>query len=180
MTLESWCAMAMLAPFIALYFLVLPVIGLLVALVLIMTGPKPVTASRVSETLMQQYLLWAVGLAYLTNCLLLLFFAGPSQFGVAIASLGISVVGLYALRRGRQARFAALLSSAVFLWGSAVVYGFEILTKVQEFTAGTTLVLLVAVALPFVGFALLRLSEANRTQPTLPASTNADSSPATA
>lgn len=171
--------MAMLAPFITLYFLVLPAVGALVAVVLILAGPRPITAARVYETLIGQYLLWVVGLAYLVNFLLLIF-TGPAQFGVAVASLGICIVGLYAVRRGGQARFAALLANSVFLWGAAAVYGFEIATSVQELTAGSAVVLLVAVALPLVGLDLLRRSERHPLPPVPASSANLDSSAASA
>lgn len=154
---------------IAGYFVTLPVLGFVVALVLVVAGPRPITAARVFETLLRQFLLFGIGLAYFMNFIFHSFFGdlaaeligwtdSPFQFEVGVASLGFSLVGFYAVRRDTAVRFAALLGTAAFVWGAAVGHIAQIVTAGNYSPGNAGFMLYADIALPAVGFLLLWLA----------------------
>lgn len=154
---------------IAGYFVTLPVLGFLVALVLVVAGPRPITAARVYDTLLRQFLLFGIGLAYFTNFIFHSFFGdlaaeligwtdSPFQFEVGVASLGFSLVGFYALRRDNAVRFAALLGTAAFVWGAAVGHIVQIVAAGNFAPGNAGFMLYADIALPAIGFLLLWLA----------------------
>ncbi|BAK37300.1 hypothetical protein MLP_42860 [Microlunatus phosphovorus NM-1] len=154
---------------IAGYFVTLPVLGMLVALVLIAIGPKPITAARVYETLLRQFLLFGIGLAYVVNFIFHSFFGelaasligwedSPFQFEVGVASLGFGLVGFFAISRDTAVRFAALLGPAAFVWGAAVGHIIQIVTAGNHSPGNAGFMLYADILLPFISFVLLWLA----------------------
>lgn len=154
---------------IAGYFVTLPVLGVLVAVVLVVAGPRPITAARVFETLLRQFLLFGIGLAYFTNFIFHSFFGdlaaeqigwtdSPFQFEVGVASLGFSLVGFFAVRRDTAVRFAALLGPAAFVWGAAVGHIVQIVVAGNYAPGNAGFMLYADIILPAFGFALLWLA----------------------
>lgn len=161
--------MELIGLLIARYFVVLPVLGMLIALVQVAAGPRPITSARVFETLLRQFLLFGIGLAYLVNFVFHTFFGelaaeligwsdSPFQFEVGVASLGFSLVGFFAIRRDNAVRFAALLGPAAFVWGAAVGHIIQLVVADNHAPGNAGFMLYADIILPFVGFLLLWLA----------------------
>lgn len=161
------------------YFLIFPVIGLLVAVVKILALPRPRDRGRIVEIALRQYLLFCIALAFLANFVVHTFFGhlaapligwepSPFEVEVGMASLGFALVGAYALGRDAAVRFAAVLGPAAFLWGAAVGHVVAIVQEGNFSPGNAGFVLYLDILLPIVGFVLVALSRRNRSGRTPP------------
>ncbi|RAI44449.1 DUF6790 family protein [Rhodoplanes roseus] len=105
--------------------------ALLVSAVVLLRGPRPLSAARVADVPLRWILFFPVGLMGLWGALGHIAFAqqaaasigwapSPFQYEVGVANLGIGLAGLYAAFRGFEARLATALMVAAFLGGAAV------------------------------------------------------------
>jgi hypothetical protein len=145
------------------------VLGLVAAAIEIARQPTPRDGTAVTEALLAWFLFFAIGVTYLYNAVFHVFFGdlaasfigwanSPFQAEVGYASLGFALVGFYAFRRGREARFAAVLGPACFLWGAAAVHVAD-MVRTHNFAPGNAGVIFWSdVLVPVVGFTLLALS----------------------
>ncbi len=89
------------------YFFTLLVIGLVAALISLLTKPKPLRINTVAEALFSYYMLFTIGLGNLVNFVFHVFFGdtaakfigweqSPFQAEVGFASLGIGIAGVIA------------------------------------------------------------------------------------
>ncbi len=158
---------------LGLYMLYLPIIGVVVASILIIRTPKPRPPGAVVEIWLRQYMLFVIGLSYLFNFVWHTAFAdlsarmigwenSPFQIEVGTASLGFALVGFLAVRGNFQVRLAAVLATAAFLWGAAVGHIVDLI-RTQNFSPGNAgFVLYLDILLPAIGFLLLWLSHRHR------------------
>jgi hypothetical protein len=147
------------------------VIGLLTAAVQVWAFQRPV-----AESFLAQYLLFAVGLTFLYNFVMHVFFAemaakfigwanSPFQYEVGYASLGFGVVAILAHRKGFEMRLAAILGPALFLWGAAGGHIYQMVTA-HNFAPGNAGVIFWAdIFVPILGFVLLGLAYRRRKTP---------------
>jgi hypothetical protein len=157
--------MEALIALVGLYFLYLPLLGAVVALVQILRLPKPRSRGAVFEICLRQYMLFAIGLCYLFNFVYHTVFAdfsarqigwanSPFQIEVGTASLGFALVGFLAVRGNDMVRLAALLATAPFMWGAAVTHIVDIV-QTQNFAPGNAgFVLYLDILIPAIGFFL--------------------------
>ena len=117
----------------------------------------------VPEALLAHFLLWSIGVSYLYNFVMHVFFAetaarfigwanSPFQYEVGFASLGFALVGLLAFRNDYGLRLAALLGPTAFLWGAAGGHIYQIATT-HNYSAGNSgVVLWTDILLPVIGW----------------------------
>jgi hypothetical protein len=153
-------------------------LGLLVSAVALSRRPRPVSKAIVSEKLLSDYILYAVGFMYLYNFVVHTVFAetsasfigwpnSPFQYEVGYASLGFGLAAIVAHRSNFAARLVAVLGPSMFLWGAAAGHIHEIL-KTRDFAPGNAgVVLWTDLLLPVIGFSLLYYyrSQHNSTAP---------------
>jgi hypothetical protein len=141
-------------------------VGLSVSAASLLRRHKPVSKKDVADKLLSDYLLYAVGLMYLYNCVVHTVFAktsaafigwadSPFQYEVGYASLGFGIAAIVAHRSTFTARLIAVLGPSLFLWGAAFGHIREILMT-QNFSPGNAgVVLWTDLFLPVIGFLLL-------------------------
>jgi hypothetical protein len=155
--------------FVVGYFLSMPLIGLVVALVQILRTRRPRPAGRVVEICTRQFMFWVVGMLFLCNFVFHTFFGelaasligwddSPFQAEVGYASLGFALLGFLAAFSSWSVRLGAVLAVTPFLWGAAVGHVVDMVQN-GNFTAGNAgFVLWLDILLPAVGIVLLWLS----------------------
>ena len=122
--------------------------------------------ATVFEALLAYYCLFAIGLSFLYNFVMHVFFAkmaaayigwadSPFQYEVGFASLGFGVVGLLAFRRDFGLRLAAVTGPAFFLWGAAAGHLYQMIAH-DNFSPGNAGVFFwTDIFLPVPGYFLL-------------------------
>jgi hypothetical protein len=104
------------------------VVGLLCSLIDLSFRQKPLDKRQVIEAFFSYFLLFSMGLSFLYNFILHVFFAemaasfigwanSPFQYEVGFASLGFAVVGMMAFKQSLGFRAAAVTGPSLFLWG---------------------------------------------------------------
>jgi hypothetical protein len=107
------------------FTLTLFVIGLLASTASLLRATRSWKAPVIVESLLAYFLLFSIGLSYLYNFMVHVFFSemaarfigwpdSPFQREVGFASLGFSVVGLLAFRGSSDMRAAAVVGPACF------------------------------------------------------------------
>jgi hypothetical protein len=144
------------------------VVALVFAAVAITRLPKPVSSARVIEKLMSWFVFWTIGVLYLYNAVLHMFFGrlaasfigwedSPFQFEVGTASLGFAAVGFLAAFGSFDLRLAAIIGPAIFMLGAAVGHVYQMVTA-HNFAPGNAGIMFWSdIVLPLVGFLLLWL-----------------------
>ncbi len=151
------------------YFVLLPIAGLVWAGAVVLRKGGRLTRVQAAGILLQGFLFFALGLSFLWNFVMHVFFGAaaahfigwadsPFQAEVGFASLGFAVVAFLACRGGYELRLAAIVGPALFLWGAAGGHLVQIV-KAGNFAPGNAgAVLWTDLLLPVLGFVLLRLA----------------------
>ena len=124
------------------------------------------TKALVFETLVAHYCLFTVGVYYLYNFIMHVFFGemtakfigwadSPFQLEVGFASLGFAVVGLLAFRKDFGLRLAAIAGPACFLWGAAAGHAYQMIAHDNFAPGNAGSVFWTDIIIPIVGFAFL-------------------------
>ena len=149
----------------SLTFLVLGIIISFVSLVI----KRPKNKNETAERFLAGYLFSAIGLSFLYNFMMHVFFSemsaefigwenSPFQYEVGYASLGFGIVSLCACRSSFHFRLAAILGPALFLWGAAGGHIYQIITAENLAPGNAGIVLWADIFLPVIGFVLLYLT----------------------
>lgn len=142
------------------------VAGFLAALVSLGVKKRPWSRETVVETLVAYFFLFSIGISYLYNFVMHVFFAGftaayigwadsPFQYEVGFASLGIGVAGVLSFRHNLAFRVATFLPPAFFLWGAAGGHIYQIVTAHNMAPGNAGTILWTDILLPVIGFVLL-------------------------
>lgn len=142
------------------------VAGFLAALVSLGVKKRPWSRSVIVEALVAYFFLFSIGISYLYNFVMHVFFAeftaayigwadSPFQYEVGFASLGIGVAGVLSFRRNLAFRVAAFLPPAFFLWGAAGGHIYQIVTAHNMAPGNAGTILWTDILLPVIGFVLL-------------------------
>ena len=144
------------------------VIGLVFSLVAIARAAKPVSAAVVVEKLISWHVFFAIGVSYLYNFVMHVFFGkmaaafigwadSPFQFEVGTASLGFAVVAFIAAFASFELRLAAILGPSIFTLGAAVGHVYQ-MVEAHNFAPGNAGVIFwTDIVIPLFGFVLLFL-----------------------
>jgi hypothetical protein len=150
------------------FTLTLLVVGLLASAASLLRAPRLWAAPTIVEALLSYFLLFSIGLSYLYNFVVHVFFSemaarfigwpdSPFQREVGFASLGFSVIGLLAFRGSSDMRTAAIVGPACFLLGAAGGHILEAVKTGNYAPGNVGVVLYTDILLPLIGFALLWL-----------------------
>jgi len=148
------------------YSLALLVLGLVVGIIAALRGARDRDA--VVEALFASYLLFALGLAFLCNFVMHVFFQAtasrfigwqPSPFEteVGTASLGFALVAFLAFKGGYGLRIGAVVGPAVFLLGAAAGHVYQMATAGNFAPGNAGPVFYTDIAVPLLGFLFLLL-----------------------
>jgi hypothetical protein len=151
---------------LANYPLTFFVVGLLFSIIAIARQPKPVGASMIVEKLLAWHVFWAVGVFNFYNFVMHGLFGemaaafigwadSPFQFEVATASLGFSVVGFFAVFRGFDLRFAAIVGPSFFMLGAAVVHVQHMVTEHNFAPGNAGVIFYMDIFIPVFGLGML-------------------------
>src|SRR5260370_20148403 len=127
---------AFILSYVALTFLIL---GLIFSGIAIARAPKPLALDVIVEKLLSWYVFFSVGVCYLYNAIVHIFFEkmaaafigwadSPFQFEVGTASLGFSIIGFIAAFRSFDLRLGAVIPFSIFTLGAAVGHVREMIT----------------------------------------------------
>lgn len=120
------------------------------------------------EDLFAPFLLWSIGVSFLYNFVMHVFFGpmsarfigwepSPFQAEVGFASLGFSLVGFLAWRGGRGLRIAAVAGPACFLLGAAAGHVVQIV-RAENFSPGNAgIIFYTDILIPIAGLVMLAL-----------------------
>ena len=142
------------------------VVGLFCAFGFLALKPKPLQKQQIIEAIFSYFLLFSIGISYLYNFIMHVFFAemsatfigwenSPFQYEVGCASLGFGIVGLIAFRQNLAFRAAAVIGPSLFLWGAAGGHVYQMITN-HNFSPGNAGVIFwTDIILPIIAFILL-------------------------
>jgi hypothetical protein len=150
------------------FTLTLLVIGLIASAVSLLRKPKPLTMPVVVEALFSYFLLFSIAISLFYNFVLHSFlgqmtagFIGwansPFQEEVGFASLGYSVVGFLAFKRGFDLRLAAVVGPGLFLFCAGLGHVYQIITTHNFAPGNAGIILYMDFLLPVIGVVLLWL-----------------------
>ncbi len=151
------------------YFFTLLIVGVVAALIALLTKHKPLRINIVVEAFLSYYMLFTIGISNLINFVFHVFFGdtaakfigwenSPFQAEVGFASLGIGIAGVIAFTASLSFRFATLIPPAVFSLGAAGGHIYQMIAA-QNFSPGNVgLVLPSDIIIPLIGFLFLWLS----------------------
>jgi hypothetical protein len=139
------------------------VLGLITAGISLARKPKPLPRGAVAEALLAHFLLFSMGICYLYNFVMHVFFGemsarfigwadSPFQAEVGYASLGMGLVGVLAFRNDRGLRLAALLGPTAFLWGAAIGHIHQMITAHNFAPGNAGIIFWSDVLLPVIGW----------------------------
>lgn len=144
------------------------VIGLVFSAAAITRAPEPRGAALVIEKLLSWFVFWTIGVLYLYNAVIHIFFGemaarfigwadSPFQFEVGTASLGFSALGFLAAFGSFDRRLAAILGSGIFLLGAAGGHVYQMITAHNFAPGNAGIIFWSDILLPAIGFLLLWL-----------------------
>ena len=142
------------------------VLGFIFALVSLAFKQKPLMKSQVVEALFAYFLLFSIGISYLYNFVMHVFFAemaaafigwanSPFQYEVGFASLGFGITGLIAFWKSLSFRAATVIGPSFFLWGAAGGHVYQMIANHNFAPGNAGIIFWTDVLLPIVAFGLL-------------------------
>ena len=144
------------------------VVGFIFALVSLVFKHKPLQKKKIIEAIFSYFLLFSIGISYLYNFVMHVFFAemaaafigwanSPFQYEVGFASLGFGIVGLLAFRQGLAFRAASIIGPSFFLWGAAGGHVYQMIASHNFAPGNAGIIFWTDVFLPVIAFGLLYL-----------------------
>lgn len=147
------------------------VIAIICSLVSIFRHKGELTRSRIVEAIFKYYCFWVQGICWIYNGMMHIIFhkmaAGfigwadsPFQLEVGVASLGMGIVGLIAIKKNFGLRLALIINSSVFLWGAALGHIYQIMIADNHTAGNAGLMLWSDFLIPVISIILLSFSYA--------------------
>lgn len=144
------------------------VIGLVCAGVALMRAPRPLHGALIVEKLIAWFVFWTIGVAYLYNGVVHVFFGkmaaafigwadSPFQLEVGMASFGFAFVGFFAAFRSFELRVAAIVGPAIFMLGAAIGHAYQIALTHNMAPGNAGVMFYSDIVLPVIGVVLLGL-----------------------
>jgi hypothetical protein len=151
---------------VANYAFTMFVLGFVAAGIALAAKPYPRPFNALAETLFAYFLLFNIGLSYLVNFVMHVFFGevasrfigwpwSPFETEVGFASLGFSLVGFLAFRGSYGLRTAAIVGPSMFLFGAAGGHVYQMIVAHNFEPGNAGLVFYMDIIIPIVGFVLL-------------------------
>jgi MFS family permease len=144
------------------------VVGFIFAFISLVFKHKPLQKKQIIEAIFSYFLLFSIGISYLYNFVMHVFFAemtaafigwanSPFQYEVGFASLGFAIVGLLAFRQGLAFRAASIIGPSFFLWGAAGGHVYQMITSHNFAPGNAGIIFWTDIFLPVIAFVLLYL-----------------------
>lgn len=141
-------------------------LGLVAATVSLLSTRRQRNTERVAATLLRWFLVFSVGVSFLTSFVMHSFFGAavahaigwapsPFQFEVGTASLGFALVAFLAAFGNLGLRLAALVGPAAFLWGAAAAHWIQSQPLQARLPGELGSMLDASLYVPLIGFVLL-------------------------
>ncbi|CAM2950257.1 Uncharacterised protein [Legionella steigerwaltii] len=148
------------------------ILGLICALLECLIYSRQMKKAKVIEIIFSWYLLFNVGLAYLFNFVMHVFFGdftaqfigwpqSPFQMEVGFASLGIAVNGIISFKGSIAFRAATIIVPALFLWGAAGVHLYQMIVAHNFEPGNAGSVFWTDIFMPVIAFLLLWMNYRN-------------------
>jgi hypothetical protein len=142
------------------------IIGLIFSVVAIFRSRQRRDAALIVEKLLAWYIFFGIGVIYLYNFVVHVFFGrvsaafigwsdSPFQFEVGTASLGFAVVGFIAAFGSFDRRVAAIIGPAIFSLGAAAGHVYQMMTAGNFAPGNAGVIFYTDITLPLFGFLLL-------------------------
>jgi hypothetical protein len=149
------------------------VLGLIAAAIAYAAKPQPRSGAQLIEALFSYFLLFSVGISFLYNFVMHVFFGAmaarfigwadsPFQAEVGFASLGFAAVGFLAFRGDRGTRTAAVVGPSLFLLGAAGGHIYQMITAHNFAPGNAGIIFWTDILVPAIGFGLLYLQTQTR------------------
>jgi hypothetical protein len=149
------------------------VLGLIAAAIAYAAKPQPRSGAQLIEALFSYFLLFSVGISFLYNFVMHVFFGAmaarfigwadsPFQAEVGFASLGFAAVGFLAFRGDRGTRTAAVVGPSLFLLGAAGGHIYQMITAHNFAPGNAGIIFWTDILVPAIGFGLLYLQSQSR------------------
>lgn len=144
------------------------VVGFIFSSISLVFKHKPLHKKQIIEAFFSYFLLFSIGISYLYNFVMHVFFAemtaafigwanSPFQYEVGFASLGFGIVGLLAFRQGLAFRTASIIGPSFFLWGAAGGHVYQMITSHNFAPGNAGIIFWTDIFLPVIAFVLLYL-----------------------
>jgi hypothetical protein len=144
------------------------VMGLIAAAIAYAAKPRPRRRAELIEALLSYFLLFSVGISFLYNFVMHVFFGeiaarfigwadSPFQAEVGFASLGFAAVGFLAFRGDAGMRIAAVVGPSLFLLGAAGGHIYQMITAHNFAPGNAGIIFWTDILVPAIGFGLLYL-----------------------
>ncbi|KTD66986.1 hypothetical protein Lste_3192 [Legionella steelei] len=148
------------------------ILGLLCALLEWLVRSRPMEKAMVIELIFSWYLLFNIGLAYLFNFIMHVFFGdftaqfigwpqSPFQMEVGFASLGIALNGIISFKGQIAFRAATIIVPALFLWGAAGGHLYQMIVAHNFEPGNAGSIFWTDIFMPIIAFLLLWLQYRN-------------------
>ncbi len=148
------------------FTITLLILSILATAISLFCKRQSLNKALVIDTVLAYFILFTIGIGYLYNFIMHVFFAeftaefigwapSPFQLEVGFASLGFAITGILAFGCSFGFRAATIIGPAFFLWGAAGghIYQMVIAGNFSPGNAGS--VFISDLILPIIGFALL-------------------------
>src|SRR5258706_4570368 len=144
------------------------ILGLIFSGIAIARAPKPLALDVIVEKLLSWYVFFSVGVCYLYNAIVHIFFGkmaaafigwadSPFQFEVGTASLGFSIIGFIAAFRSFDLRLGAVIPFSIFTLGAAIGHVREMITACNFAPGNAGVIFYTDLVIPAFGLLLLWL-----------------------
>ena len=138
----------------------------LIFIVIALLRIKDRNPSNVIEAIFSYFLLFNIGISYLYNFIMHVFFGdmvakfigweqSPFQLEVGFASLGFAVIGIISFWSSLPFRAATVLAPSMFLWGAAGGHVYQMITKHNFAPGNAGVVFWTDIIMPILGLLLL-------------------------
>ncbi len=152
--------------------LTLFILSILFACLSLWRTPNPINKSKIIDILFAYFLLFNIGLSYLYNFVMHVFFGevaaafigwaqSPFQLEVGFASLGFGIVGVYSFWGSLGFRAATVLAPSFFLWGAAGGHIYQMIVADNFAPGNAGIIFWSDIFIPIIGLTLLCLQYRN-------------------
>lgn len=148
------------------FTLTLFVLSIIAAGIALAFKSKPVNKPVVIDVLFSYFLLFNIGISYLYNFVMHVFFGdiaaqfigwaqSPFQLEVGFASLGFAVIGIISFWSKIGFRAATVIAPAMFLWGAAGGHIYQMVVANNYAPGNVGVIFWTDIFMPIIGFILL-------------------------
>jgi hypothetical protein len=146
------------------------IIGLIAALISLLTRRRGERPGRVLEEIFAFYLLFPIGISFFYNFVMHVFFGemaahfigwqnSPFQAEVGFASLGFAIVGFLAFRGSHGLRIGAVVGPAFFLLGAAGGHVYQMIVAHNFAPGNAGVIFYMDIVIPVFGLLLLGMEQ---------------------